>query len=203
MFARIAARTGVQLPSPPAFARSAERAKAALNFRLPAPHIRPIARRIPTHREPLDKYVRFLSEIENRDWASILASKSLRLSAVNSPLPDAWRSVKPMVEGALPSLALRIISRPKVSRQSAGNRQVNVPNQHRRIRRTNRWILLNERDREENCGRKNKAEYAKPATTQTGNKIHVSRGQVGGEHLWQARNFCHCAFQTRNSRGLI
>jgi hypothetical protein len=27
--------------------------------------------------------------------------------------------------------------------------------------------------------------------------------QIGGEHLWQARNFRGSAFQTRNSRGLI
>jgi hypothetical protein len=174
------------------------------NFSLTATDVRPIARRIPTCRKPVDKYVRFLPEIENRDRA--MHPRQQKLQVISGKLA-ASRSMEISQANGRRRFTIvrleRIISRPKVSRQSAGKRQVNVPNQYRRIRRTDWRIRLNEGDREENCGRKNKTEYAKPATTRTGDKIHVSRRQVGGEHLWQARNFWHSAFQTRNSRGLI
>jgi hypothetical protein len=36
-------------------------------------------------------------------------------------------------------------------------------------------MFWDERDREENCGRKNKTECAEPDARQTGDKIHVDR----------------------------
>ena len=44
-------------------------------------------------------------------------------------------------------------------------------------------LLLNECDRENNCGRKKKTECAEPAARQTSDQIHAGPTRIGGEHL--------------------
>ena len=66
---------------------------------LTAINVRPVVCGKPANRETVDEYVRFLPQIENCDGPRVRASRSLRLSAVNSPLPEARRMARPFVAG--------------------------------------------------------------------------------------------------------
>jgi hypothetical protein len=91
------------------------------NGRLAATDIRPIACRIPTNRKAVNKYVCLLPEIENGDRT--MHSRQQKLQVISGEL-SAARSMKIDQTSGRRRLTViglkRIISRSKVSRQSAG-----------------------------------------------------------------------------------
>src|SRR4030095_3904603 len=93
------------------------------NFSLAATDVRPIARRIPTNGKAVDKYVGFLPEIENRDRT--MHSRQQKPEVISGKF-SAARSVNINQTNGGRRFTIvrlkRIISRSKISRQSAGKR---------------------------------------------------------------------------------
>ena len=128
---------GPNIDLAPRLKRLHSRGFTRFNFALSSTDVCPVTRRMAANGQIFDENVRF--PVANRKTVTgppVRASTSLKLSRVNSPLPDVRSSLKPIVAGGaspLPDLSESSVV-PKFSRKSIDQLHIDVPDQHWRIR---------------------------------------------------------------------
>ena len=149
----------------PTLKRFHPRSLISFDGALAATDIRPVLCSEPANGQSVDKYVRLLSQIEDRHGAVRTRQQKLETSGGKLSAPRCAQIGQISVSGHLAFARFkRVISRTEVPRQTLLQVWIDIPNQHRRvcIRGSDRRILLYERRQEGYCRKEKQSQCKLP-----------------------------------------